>query len=144
AAALAFMRKADEEENQFFEDYRPKGMPAVRGRLDNEQWIRNLFHEEENIYVGKIFEMIAASALKAKIETLKAQKPVPVLPPQSRQDPATSTVPLARTFGWAAQVLGLPQCPLLYVRSDIPGALVAVANEPPASMAGQTVLTGFS
>ena len=81
AAALAFMRKADQEETQFFEDYRPKGMPAVRGRLDNEQWVRNLFHEEENLYVGKIFEMIAAAALKAKIESLKAKKEVPVLDP---------------------------------------------------------------
>ncbi len=144
AAAMAFMRKADQEETQFFEDYRPKGMPGVRGRLDNEQWARNLFHEEESLYVGKIFEMIAAAALKAKIESLKAKKEVPVLDPRFRQDPATSTVTLARTFGWAAQVLGLPQCPLLYVRNDVPGALVAVANEPPASVAGQTVLTGFT
>jgi tetratricopeptide (TPR) repeat protein len=144
AAALAFMRKAGEEETQFFEDYRPKGMPAVKGRLDNEQWVRNLFHEDESIYVGKIFEMIAAAALKAKIESLKVKKELPVLDARFRQDPATSTVTLARTFGWAAQVLGLPSCPLLYVRSDVPGALVAVANEPPASVAGQTVLTGFS
>jgi hypothetical protein len=138
------MRKADQEENQFFEDYRPKGMPAVRGRLDNEQWARNLFHEEESLYIGKIFEMIAAAALKAKIKDLEAKKQLPVLDARFRQDPATSTVTLARTFGWAAQVLGLPSCPLLYVRSDVPGALVAVANEPPASVAGQTVLTGFS
>jgi tetratricopeptide (TPR) repeat protein len=143
AAALSFMRKADQEETQFFEDYRPKGMPAVRGRVDNESWVKNLFHEEENLYVGKIFEMIAAAALRAKIETLKAKKEMPVLPPQFRQDPATSTVTLARTFGWAAQVLSLP-CPLLYVRSDIAGALVAVANDQPTSVAGQTVLTGFS
>jgi golgin subfamily B member 1 len=143
AAALAFMRKADAEETQFFEDYRPKGMPAVKNRLDNEQWAKNLFHEDESLLVGKIFEMIAAAALKAKIESLKAQNQLPVLPAQFRQDPATSTVTLARTFGWAAQVLGLP-CPLLYVRSDVPGALMAVANEPPASVAGQTVLTGFS
>jgi hypothetical protein len=40
-------------------------------------------------------------------------------------------------------VLGIP-APLLYVRSDVPGALVAVANDPPASVAGQTVLTGFT
>lgn len=143
ASALAFMRKADQEETQFFEDYRPKGMPQVRGRLDNEQWVRNLFHEEENLYVGKIFEMIAAAALRAKIETLKQKKEMPVLDARFRQDPATSTVTLARTFGWAAQVLGLP-CPLLYVRSDVPGALVAVANDQPTSVAGQTVLTGFS
>jgi tetratricopeptide (TPR) repeat protein len=143
ASVLAFLRKADEEETQFFEDYRPKGMPQVKGRLDNDSWMRNLFHEEENLYVGKIFEMIAAAALRAKIESLKAKKEMPVLDPRFRQDPATSTVTLARTFGWAAQVLGLP-CPLLYVRSDVPGALVAVANDQPTSVAGQTVLTGFS
>jgi tetratricopeptide (TPR) repeat protein len=143
ASALSFLRKADAEEQQFFEDYRPQGMIQVKSRLDNEQWVRNLFHEEENLFVGKIFEMIAAAALKAKIETLKAKKELPVLDPRFRQDPATSTVTFARTFGWAAQVLGI-SCPALYVRSDIPGALVPVANEPPSSLAGQTVLSGFT
>jgi hypothetical protein len=118
-------------------------MIQVKSRLDNEQWVRNLFHEDENLYVGKIFEMIAGAALRAKIEALKAKKELPVLDPRFRQDPATSTVTFARTFGWAAQVLGIP-CPLLYVRSDVPGALVAVANDQPASVAGQTVLTGFT
>src|SRR5262249_29531862 len=93
--------------------------------------------------VGKIFEMIAAAALSAKIESLKAQHQLPVLPERFRQDPATSTVTLARVFGWAAQVLGLP-CPLLYVRSDVPGALVAVANMPPASVRGQRLPEGSS
>jgi hypothetical protein len=137
------VRKADPEEQQYYDDYRPQGLIQAKSRLDNEQWIRNLFHEEENLYVGKIFEMIAGAALRAKIETLKAKKELPVLDPRFRQDPATSTVTFARTFGWAANVLGLPS-PLLYVRSDVPGALVAVANEQPASVAGQTVLTGFS
>ena len=60
-----------------------------------------------------------------------------------KQDPATSTVTFAKTFGWAAQVLGVPT-PELYVRNDVPGALVAVASAPAASVAGQTVLTGFT
>ena len=116
----------------------------MRGRLDNEQWVKNLFHKEESLHVGKIFEMLAPAALKAKIDELRAHNELPVLPPQFRQDPATSTMTLARTFGWAAQVLGI-SCPQLYVRSDVGGApLVAVAAEPPASVAGQTVLTGFS
>jgi hypothetical protein len=40
-------------------------------------------------------------------------------------------------------VLGLPM-PQLYVRSDVPGALSHVPVEPPASLAGQTVLSGFT
>jgi golgin subfamily B member 1 len=54
-----------------------------------------------------------------------------------------STITFAKTFGWAAQVLGVPQ-PDLYVRNDVAGALVAVVTAPPSSVAGQTVLTGFT
>ncbi len=49
----------------------------MKGRLDNEQWARNLFHEEENLYIGKIFEMIAAAALRAKIEEPQGEEADP-------------------------------------------------------------------
>jgi hypothetical protein len=143
AAAMAFMRKADEEEQRFFEDYRPQGMLQVKGRLNNELWIKNLFHADENLYVSKIFEMIAPAALQAKIAQLKAQHKLPVLDARFKQDPATSTVTFAKTFGWAAQVLGVTP-PELYVRNDVPGSVIAVPAAPPASVAGQTVLTGFT
>ena len=58
------------------------------------------------------------------------------------QDPAGSTVTFAKTFGWASQVLGIG-APELYVRNDVPGSVVAVTALPPASVAGQTVLSGF-
>ncbi|MEO5727143.1 MAG: hypothetical protein ABI134_22980 [Byssovorax sp.] len=143
AAVLVFVHKADEEQMRFFEAHRPKGTPAVRGPLDDEQWLLNLFHEEENIHIGKIFEMITPAMLRAKIETLKAKDEMPIVDASFLQDPATSTMPLARTFGWAAQALGLPS-PLFYVRSDVPGSIIALANEQPTSVAGKTLLTGFS
>ena len=34
--------------------------------------------------------------------------------------------------------------PELYIRNDVAGALIAVPSSPPASVAGQTVLTGFT
>jgi tetratricopeptide (TPR) repeat protein len=142
-AALAFLRKADEEEQRFFEDYRPRGMIQVKSRLDNEAWVRNLFHRDENLYIGKIFEMLTPAAIVAKTNQLRAQKQLPVLDRRFRQDPASSTVTFAKTFGWAAQVLGV-QTPELYVRNDVPGALVAVPATTPASVAGQTVLAGFT
>ncbi len=143
AAAIAFMRKADEEEQRFFEDYKPQGMLQVRGRLTNDHWVRHLFHADENLYVSKIFEMIAAAALQAKIAQLKMQNKLPVLNAKFKQDPATSTVTFAKTFGWAAQVLGIAN-PELFVRNDVPGSIVAVPSIPPASVAGQTVLSGFT
>jgi tetratricopeptide (TPR) repeat protein len=142
-AALAFLRKADEEEQRFFEDYRPRGMIQVKSRLDNEAWVRQLFHKDENLYIGKIFEMLTPAAIIAKTNLLRTQKQLPVLDRRFRQDPATSTVTFAKTFGWAAQVLGIAT-PELYVRNDVPGALIAVVSTPPASVAGQTVLTGFT
>ncbi|MBM4363976.1 MAG: hypothetical protein FJ104_14950, partial [Deltaproteobacteria bacterium] len=143
AAAMAFMQKADPEEHRFFEDYRPQGMLGVRGRLTNDHWVRHLFHEEENLYISKIFEMIASAALNAKVTQLKAQNKLPVLTPKFKQDPATSTVTFAKTFGWAGQVLGVG-LPELYVRNDVAGSVVAVPALPVASVAGQTVLSGFS
>jgi len=142
AAAMAFLRKADEEENRFFEDYRPHGILPVKGRVTNELWQTAVFHADENLYISKIFEMIAPAALLAKIAQLQDQKKLPVLDKRFYQDPLTSTVTFAKTFGWAAQVLGI-QPPALYVRNDVPGAIVAVPATPPASVAGQTVLTGF-
>jgi tetratricopeptide (TPR) repeat protein len=142
-AALAFLRKTDEEEQRFFEDYRPRGMIQVKSRLDNEAWVKNLFHRDEILYIGKIFEMLTPAAIVAKTNQLRSQKQLPVLDRRFRQDPATSTVTFAKTFGWAAQVLGVPT-PELYVRNDVPGALMAVPATPPASVAGQTVLTGFT
>ncbi len=142
-AALAFLHKADEEEQRFFDDYRPRGMIQVKSRLDNELWVKNLFHKDENIYIGKIFEMITPAAIVAKLNQLRGARQLPVLDKRFKQDPATSTVTFAKTFGWAAQVLGVPT-PELYVRNDVPGALVAVPSAPAASVAGQTVLTGFT
>ena len=142
-AALAFLHKAEEEEQRFFEDYRPRGMIQVKSRLDNEAWVRNLFHRDENLYIGKIFEMLTPAAIVAKTNLLRSQKQLPVLDKRFRQDPATSTVTFAKTFGWAAQVMGV-STPELYVRNDVPGALIAVPAVSPASVAGQTVLTGFT
>jgi tetratricopeptide (TPR) repeat protein len=142
-AALAFLRKTDDEEQKFFEDYRPKGMIQVKSRLDNEGWVKSLFHKDENLFIGKIFEMLTPAAIVAKTNQLRAQKQLPVLDRRFKQDPATSTVTFAKTFGWAAQVLGV-STPELYVRNDVQGALTAVVATPPASIAGQTVLTGFT
>ena len=143
ASVLAFLKRANEEELRFFEDWRPQDIPKVGGRLDNEAWVKLLFHEDEDLYIGKIFEAVALAALKAKIDALKAKKELPVLPEQFKQDPQTSTISFARAFWWAGEVLGI-RAPALYARSDVPGGLVAVPNEPPASIAGQGVLQGLS
>ncbi|HWO08965.1 MAG TPA: tetratricopeptide repeat protein, partial [Polyangiaceae bacterium] len=142
AGALVFMQQATPEERAFYEKHRVKGMPQVRGRLSNDVWAKHLIHTEENVYISKMFEMITPAALQAKIAMLKAKRQLPELDKRLLQDPKNSTVTFAKTFFWAASILGV-HAPELYVRSDIPGSVVAVPMLPPASLAGQTVLTGF-
>ncbi len=142
-AALAVLRKADDEEQRFYDDYRPRGMLEVKSRLVNEHWLNLLMHKDCDLFIGKIMEMITPAAILAKTSQLRASSQLPVLDPRTKHDPATSTLGLAKTFGWAAQVLGVTQ-PELYVRDDLPGALAAVAAVPPATIAGRAALTGFT
>jgi golgin subfamily B member 1 len=140
AAAMAFMRKADPEEQRFFDDYRPSGILQVKGRLSNDHWIRYLLHPQQNLYVSKILEGISGAALKAKIAQLGPGYKAP--DKKYKEDVATSTITFARTFGWTGQVLGVP-APELYVRNEDPGGLAALPLEPRASQAGRAVLSGF-
>ncbi|MFO0548190.1 MAG: tetratricopeptide repeat protein [Polyangiaceae bacterium] len=143
AAVLCFFNRAGAEEKQFYEDYKPSGLPQARTRLDNETWMRRVYHPDESLYLSKIFEWITPAALRGKVEQMKAKNQMPVLDQRHRQDPATSTVTMARTFGWVCTVMGMP-APALYLRNDVPGVLSHVPVEPPASLAGSTILQGFT
>ena len=56
-----------------------KGMIQVKSRMDNEGWVKGLFHKDENLFIGKIFEMLTPAAIVAKTNQLRAQKQLPVL-----------------------------------------------------------------
>jgi tetratricopeptide (TPR) repeat protein len=140
ASAMVFLHKAEAEEQRFFDDYKPQGILAVKGRLSNEHWVKYLLHPRLNPFVSKILEAVAGAALKAKITQLGANYKAP--DKKFKQDVASSTITFARTFGWGAQVLGIP-IPELYVRNDAPGTIEALATDPKASEAGRGVLSGF-
>ncbi len=142
-AALSFLRRADEDQQKFFDDYRPKGIPPARNRIDNEAWRKYVFHRNEDVYVGQIFEMLTNAALTAKIRQLQASKQLFVPDKRYKQEPHTTTVTFAKTFFHVAKVLGITP-PELYVHTNIQGGLTAAPVIPFASVAGQSVLSGFS
>lgn len=143
AAVLAFMQQAGPEETEFFTKHKQAGLPVVRGRLASSQWLKHLRHPDADTGISGVFESLLPAALRAKVAMLQATGKLPVLDKKYRQDPNTSTVTFAKTFFWAAQSLGIVQ-PELFVRSDVPGPVTAVVASTPASVAGQTVLKGFS
>ena len=139
SATLAFLQKADAEEMRFFEMYRTKGPVRAQNRLDNERWIKDLFHPTEDVFTGKIFETLTGAVRAVKVQPPKNYG----LKPKDRRDPLTDTVTFSKMFGYVAQVLNLP-LPHLYLRPDQPGGLVYAVTDPPASVVGASLLSGYS
>ena len=141
AATLAYLKKVDREQKQFYEQYRTEGPIRPRSRLNNERWVKDLFHPEEDFLVGKLFEAVTPAVLRIKAQPdakwqLKKKDLIP--------DPMNTTVTFARTFGFASQVLALPFTPRLFVCPDRQGGIAYAATQPPASVCGNSLLSGVS
>jgi len=140
--ALTVLGQANRNEARFYEAHRPRGMLQVKSRLANELWEAHLVSRSQDIAIDKIFEPLEEAALKLRIQQLKAARQAPHLDDRFKQDPASSTVTVVKTLGWAAGVLAT-RCPEIHVRNDLPESLVAVPARPPVSLAGRHVLTGL-
>ena len=55
--ALNFLKKADADELQFYEQYKPKGFVRAKARFTDEVW-KKVFHPEQDRYVSAIFGAI--------------------------------------------------------------------------------------
>jgi golgin subfamily B member 1 len=137
-ATLRFLEQADQDEQQFHERY--KGLSKAKARLDNERWLKDLFHADEDPFVGKIFETILPAVRRFKVQPHKAFG----LKKKDKHDPATSTTAFAKTFAYAAHALNLPFLPELYLRPDEATGLQYATTDPPASVAGRLVLSGLA
>ncbi len=118
ASTLVYLRKADPEEQQFFEQYRPKGFVRARARLTEEMWQRNIYHPDEDRYVSAIFGGVsqAVAAVRAKEHKDWGLKR------KDKRDIATDQLLFSKVFNYVNQVLGVPQ-PELYLRPESPGEL---------------------
>jgi tetratricopeptide (TPR) repeat protein len=141
-SAMAFLRKADAEEQQFFEQYRPKGFARARARLTEELWQKNIYHPDEDRYISHVFASVSqvVSAVRAKEHKDWGLKR------KDRRDVATDQLLFSKVFNYVNQVLGVPQ-PELYLRPESPGELdLANAREKaqltPSFVVGANLLQG--
>ena len=139
ASTLTFLKKANAEQQQFYLDNRPSGPIRPQTRLNNERWLKDLVHTEQDLLASKIFEQIWPAVLSLRHQSDKEAG----LNAKYQHDPANSTVTFARTFGFVANVLGLP-APRLFLRTDVQGGLTPMPTWPLASLSGATLLSGFS
>ena len=54
---LAFLKKADPEEMQFYEQYKPRGFVKAKHPMNSETW-RSIHHPDENRFISAIFAAI--------------------------------------------------------------------------------------
>jgi golgin subfamily B member 1 len=141
-SALAFLRKADGEEQQFFEQYRPKGFARARARLTEELWQRNIYHPDEDRYISHIFAAVSQMIVFVRAKEHKDWG----LKRKDKRDVATDQLLFSKVFNYVNQVLGVPQ-PELYLRPESPGELdLANAKEKahltPSFVVGANLLQG--
>jgi hypothetical protein len=141
-AALAFLKKADGEEQQFYEQYRQKGFVRAKQRLTDELWAKAIFHPDEDRYIGSIFAAIwQASALLRSAPHKQFG-----LKRKEKLDVATNQLLFAKVFNYVNQVLNVMQ-PEIYLRPDQPIAMqLANAQEKgqliPSFVVGSDLLQG--
>jgi golgin subfamily B member 1 len=142
SSALVFLRKADPEETQFYEQYRAKGFVRARARLTEELWQKNVYHPDEDRYLSHVFAAVsqAVAAVRAKEHKDWGLKR------KDRRDPTNDQLLFSKVFNYVSQVLNIPQ-PELYLRPESPGELdMANARDKgalvPAFVVGASLLQG--
>jgi hypothetical protein len=141
-SAMAFLRKADGEEQQFFEQYRPKGFARARARLTEEQWQRSVYHPDEDRAISHVFAAVSQMIVMIRSKEHKDWG----LKRKDKRDVATDQLLFSKVFNYVNQVLGVPQ-PELYLRPEAPGELdLANAKEKgqltPSFVVGANLLQG--
>ena len=119
---LAFLKKADPDELQFYEQYKPRGLVKAKNMMSGETWAK-LVHPDENRYISAIF-----AACWQGVAAMKAfpHKDFGIKRKDKRQlqgDPLM----FSKLFYYVAQVLNVP-LPEVYLVEDNKAADIQLAN----------------
>jgi len=119
---LRFLKKADPDELQFCEQYKPRGLVKAKHVMKPESWAK-LAHADENRYISAIFGacwqgVAAMNAFPHKDFNIKRE---------DRRQLAGDQLMFSKLFLYLAQVLNVP-LPEVYLLDDNKPADVQLAN----------------
>jgi tetratricopeptide (TPR) repeat protein len=138
AAAASFLRKGDAEEQQFYEQYKPKVFTRARARLTEDLW-KLVYHADEDRYISAVFAAVSHSVAAARAKDHKDWG----LKRKDKRDVATDQLLFSKVFNYVNQVLGVPS-PEVYLRPESPGELdLANAREKGALVPSFVVFSGL-
>lgn len=120
-STLAFLKKADAEEMQFYEQHKPRSMPKAKAPMSSEVWSK-LFHTDENRYISAIFATVwpAIAAMKAfahKDFNLKRKEKLPL----------PGDLLFSKVFDYSAKVLNV-LVPEVFLVNDNKATDIQFAN----------------
>ena len=144
-AALTYLQRADADEQQFYEQYKSKGLVRAKSRLTDEMWAKYVYHPDEDRFIGAIF----AAAYMAVGMMKSAEHKQYGLKRKEKRDLASDQALFSKVFTYVIQVLNVPANIEIFFRPDQPGELqVANAREKnifiPSIVVGQGMLAGRS
>ncbi len=128
---------APESTREYALIYRPPRPRRAATPLDDATWVKLLYHPDDDLYVGKVFEAVLAPLRRARAQPVAKFG----LRPRDAIAPGTSSVALVRALGTAAFALNVPP-PLIFARPAQPGSLTHIPSDPIATVAGADALTG--
>ena len=119
---LAFLKKADADELQFYEQYKPRGLVKAKNVMSPDTWGK-LIHPDENRYISAIF-----GASWQGVAAMKAfpHKDFGVKRKDRRQLPGDPLM-FSKLFYYVGQVLNVPM-PEVFLVEDNKPADIQLAN----------------
>lgn len=141
--ALVYLGEANPFEQDLYTENKQAELIAPKAAIDATSWRRHLYHPEDEVLTSDILCEVTSAVLMAQSAALKSKGQLPTFAPESRIDPASSTIAAVRAFGWAAQTLGM-DLPALYAAPEADLAAQMVPTVPPACVLGKRVLSGRS
>jgi tetratricopeptide (TPR) repeat protein len=140
---LAFLKQADPEEMQFYEQYKPRGfVKAKQAPMNSEVW-RNIIHPDENRYISAILAAVWEGPVMKYARPAKAFG----LKPKDRRQLANDQLMFSRIFSYIAETMGVMPMPDVYVQENQPGE-ISLANVldktrlVPSFVVGKNLLAG--
>jgi tetratricopeptide (TPR) repeat protein len=119
---LAFLKKADPDELQFYEQYKPRGLVKAKNVMSPDTWSK-LIHPDENRYISAIFG--------ASWQGVAAMKAFPHkefgIKRKDRRQLQGDPLMFSKLFYYVAQVLSVP-LPEVFLVEDNKPADIQLAN----------------
>jgi tetratricopeptide (TPR) repeat protein len=139
ALSLEELGEAEVDQQMLIGQFRQVTPVRARASFDEAAWQLVRAPGSDEVLAG-VFAAIERAAVETRVEELRRRKKLVKVDPASRLS-ETSTASVARSFQWAARVLGI-ECPDLYIGERVPGGIGALQAASPSTVLGPEVLSG--